>query len=103
VGVIIFEGDNPPVYQDKLTSVQNHTECECQCQWQSDEDCQKVNKNFVKSPYSCECECPEELACDAFHEFDKESCSCKCRKDKFLKFEQTCLMRGFTWNDEYCK
>jgi hypothetical protein len=86
-----------------MVSVSNHTECQCQCAWDSDEDCKKVNKNYVKSQYECACECPEELSCSAFHEFDREHCSCKCRKDKFLKLEQACKAKGFNWNDDSCK
>ena len=103
VGIITFDGDNQPNYEDKLVTVTNHTECQCQCQWENDDDCKKVNKNFVKSFYDCACECPEELNCDAIHEFDKETCSCKCRKDKFLRLEQTCKLKGFNWSDDSCK
>ncbi len=86
-----------------MVPVLNHTECQCQCQWDTDKDCQAVNPNYVKSPTSCECLCPEEFSCDAYHEFDKESCACKCRKDKFFRIEQTCKQRGFVWNDALCK
>jgi hypothetical protein len=103
VGIITFDGDNQPNYEDKLVTVTNHTECQCQCQWETDNDCKKVNKNFVKSYYECACECPEELSCDAIHEFDKDACSCKCRKDKFLRLEQTCKLKGFNWSDEDCR
>lgn len=86
-----------------MVSVSNHTECQCQCAWESDDDCKKVNKNYVKSQYECACECPEELSCDPFHEFDREHCSCKCRKDKFFKLEQACKAKGFNWNDDSCR
>lgn len=102
VGIITFDAASQPSYEDKMVTVSNHTDCECQCQWESDADCQKVNPNFVKSSYECGCECPEELPCDSLHEFDKESCSCKCRKDKFLRLEQTCRIKSFEWSDLKC-
>lgn len=90
-------------YQDNIITVQNHTSCECQCIWKTDEDCQKENPNFIKNPDACECICPEEMICSNFHEFDQETCSCKCKKNKFSKLEQICKTRGFDWNEEFCR
>ena len=39
----------------------------------------------------------------AFHEFDTDSCSCKCRKDRYLRLEQNCKLKGFSWNDSDCR
>lgn len=103
VGIINIDDENNLKYSESLVSVTNHTECQCQCQWDSDEECKKINTNFVKSPYSCECVCPEEIICGAYHEFDRDSCVCKCRKDKFARMEQTCKTRGFVWNDTACR
>jgi hypothetical protein len=103
VGIINIDDENNLRYNETLVSVSNHTECQCQCQWDTDQDCKKINPNFVKSPFSCECVCPEEQTCDAYHEFDKDACVCKCKKEKFSRMEQACKARGFVWNDTYCK
>lgn len=103
VGIITFVGENQGKYDEQLVNVANHTECQCQCQWETDDDCRKLNKNFIKSKHECLCECPEELSCDAFHEFDTDSCSCKCRKDRYLRLEQNCKLKGFSWNDSDCR
>lgn len=103
VGIIDFVSETSAKYTDSLVSVLNHTECQCQCQWADDAECQKVNPNYVKSPYFCECVCPEELSCSAYHEFDKESCSCKCKRETFHRMEHNCRTRGFSWNDVYCR
>ena len=104
VGIINFDDEQQPRYNEKLVSVLNHTECQCQCQWATNEDCRRVNKYFVKSTSACECECPEEVSCDAFHEFDKASCSCKCRRDKFARLEQSCKNKpGFNWSEDHCR
>lgn len=103
VGIFEFVSDNSAKYTESFVSVTNHTECQCQCQWQTDQDCQKVNPNYVKSQNFCECECPLEKSCSAYHEFDKESCSCKCKAKTFSRMESNCKTRGFVWNDTYCK
>ena len=103
VGIINIDEENNLKYNESLVSVSNHTDCQCLCQWESDDDCRKININYVKSPFSCECLCPEEMPCDAYHEFDKEACVCKCKKDKFARMELSCRTRGFVWNDTLCK
>ncbi len=103
VGIINIDEENNLKYNETLVSVTNHTECQCMCQWESSEDCRKINVNYIKSPYSCECLCPEEQTCDAYHEFDRDACVCKCKKDKFARMEQACKARGFVWNDTFCK
>lgn len=104
VGIINIDEENNLRYNETMVSVSNHTECQCQCQWDSDEDCKQINANYVKNPYACECVCPDEITCDAYHEFDTESCGCKCKKDKFGRMEQLCKGRsGFVWNDILCK
>lgn len=102
VGMINFDGERFK-YDETVASVLNHTECQCQCQWNTNDDCRKVNPNFVKSIHQCECVCPETLYCDAFHQFDKETCGCVCRQDRFAKIQQTCIFRNFNWNAEKCK
>jgi hypothetical protein len=101
VGLIEYGDRN--VFNEMLTSVTNHTECQCQCKWLSDADCKLENENFIKNPNGCECICPDRLYCDAFHEFDKNTCSCICRRDRFEKIEQTCKFRNFNWNVNTCK
>lgn len=103
VGIISFDGESQPAYDETSVIALNHTECQCQCQWKNDDDCRTVNPNLIRNPLACECICPEEMYCDAFHQFDKESCSCKCRKDIFSRLETNCKMRGFHWNDLNCK
>lgn len=103
VGIVEFLSGSEARYTETFVTVTNHTECQCKCQWESDEDCQRINPNYVKSRSFCECECPEELSCSAYHEFDRESCSCKCKRDTFARLEQSCRTRGFTWNDVYCR
>lgn len=103
VGIINFDGENQPVYDETSVSVLNHTDCQCQCQWRSDEDCKAMNPNLIRNPHACECTCPEELYCDPFHQFDQDSCSCKCLKEVFGRLEKNCELRGFNWNDEKCK
>lgn len=107
VGVISVEGENQLRYEDKMITVQNHTECQCQCQWETDDDCRRVNKNYVRSINQCECECAnEDLSCDSRHEFDRESCSCKCRRDKYGVMENNCKAdrhkATFVWRDDTC-
>lgn len=105
VGVISFVDSNMELkeYDESPIVVSNHTECQCQCKWKTDKDCQIDNPNLVRNPDNCECICPEEIYCDAYHEFDKDSCKCKCRQDIFKRLEKNCEFRGFTWNDESCK
>ncbi len=103
VGIISFDGESTPVYDETSVLVSNHTECQCQCKWKTDADCRVENANLIRNPQACECTCPEEMYCDAFHQFDKESCKCKCRQDIYSRLEQNCGARGFFWNDNNCK
>lgn len=103
VGIISYDGENSPAYDETSVTVSNHTDCQCQCQWKNDEDCREENPNLIRNPQACECICPETLYCDAFHQFDQESCKCKCRQDIFSRLEQNCDFRGFYWNDDSCK
>lgn len=103
VGIINFEGEGVPKYNESYAPVLNHTECQCQCQWDTSEDCKKLNPNFVKSDQFCECVCPEELQCSAFHEFDREMCICRCKRDKFERLEEQCRSKGFSWNTSVCR
>ena len=103
IGIVEIKPGNEAQYTEQLVSVANHTECQCMCQWESDEDCKKINPNFVKSLSFCECECPEVMDCDALHEFDRNTCGCKCRSDTFGRLEKSCRTRGFSWNELSCR
>ena len=103
VGIINFDGESQPEYDETIVTVMNHTECQCQCQWKSNADCRNINQNFVLNPHACECICPEEIPCDAKHEFHQNTCSCKCKDSVYGRLEQNCIMRGFKWNDALCK
>ena len=103
VGIVEIMDGTEALYTEKLVSVTNHTECQCMCQWKSDEDCKKINPNYVKSMNYCECECPKVVICSAYHEFDKETCACKCKIEKFSRMEHNCRTRGLFWNDKDCR
>lgn len=103
VGVITYDGESTPEYDETSVIVSNHTECQCQCKWKTNADCQVDNPNLVLNPKACECMCPEELYCDAFHQFDEESCTCKCRQDIYKRLEDNCDARGFHWDDNKCR
>ena len=103
VGIINFDGDNQPKYDETLVTVQNHTECQCQCKWQSDKDCSTINPKYVLNRQACECVCPEEYSCEANQEFDSNQCICKCKESIYGKLEQNCTFRGLFWNHATCK
>lgn len=83
--------------------VRNHTSCVCDCQFKNDDDCAKINKNFVKNPDFCECSCPDKITCGAMHEFDAEQCQCLCKKGIFDKIRQSCKMANLKWNELLCR
>lgn len=103
VGIITFDPASENTFDETSVTVLNHTDCECQCQWKNDQDCQKINSNLVKNPHACECSCPEEVHCDAYHQFDRESCKCKCKERYYSRLQQSCEFKGFDWNEEICK
>ena len=103
VGIINFDGDNQPKYDETLVTVQNHTDCQCQCQWESDKDCHAINPNFVLNHQACECVCPVERSCGNHQEWDSNSCQCKCKEKIFGKLVQNCNSRGLQWNHSNCK
>lgn len=105
VYVITFDTEDPSLHETVESSVMvtNHTDCQCQCKWKTDADCQVDNPNLVRNPHACECICPEEMYCDAFHYFDKDSCTCKCRQDIYKRLEDNCEARGFHWKDDTCR
>lgn len=104
VGIITFDIDEGTSSMDETSvMVTNHTDCQCQCKWKTDADCQVDNPYLVRNPHACECICPEELYCDAFHQFDRESCTCKCRQDIYRRLEDNCDARGFYWQDDTCR
>ena len=103
VYMFFYDGLDSPQLEERIISASNHTDCECRCKWKSDDDCKKVNQNFVKIAGECKCGCRQELACRSKHEFDEKSCSCVCRRSAFSKMEDVCRLRNYAWNAIECK
>lgn len=105
VHILTLDVEINRIAYDHITTVDvtNHTDCQCQCKWQNDIDCRVDNKNMVKDPSSCACICPEEMHCDAYHQFDRESCTCKCKSSVYGRLEKNCMFNNFDWNDETCR
>ncbi len=100
---MLYAYDNYVTYDDKIkVLIHNHTECECDCKYRADDDCKKINSNYIKSLNTCDCICATVKNCSAYHEFDRNTCECVCKKKLYSKIEAICKSKLLKWNNIMC-
>lgn len=100
------------VAMETTIQVENHTKCACGPKWNGDDDCKKLNANFIYIANENRCGCPQSAytvtsslsSCNSspYHEFDENSCKCICKKNKY-ETEKICRKNpSLYWNEKIC-